>query len=138
MRRREDIHSKRRGYMRATCEYILVQAIHIHIYVCVCAMLVTLTPRINIPYAPLVRGFANCQWRERTGPSGNTGQGQKDRDDEFHRTRIYFIRQSDNTEAISLRPPWRIRFYKADSLRSRVILGECCQQLVSCINSNTL
>lgn len=118
MRRREDIHSKRRGYMRATCEYIFAQAIYrVYIYIVYIyeTSLVTLTPRINIPYAPLsCDAFADCQWRERTGPSGNTGQGQRDRD-EFHHTGIYFIRQSDNTKAISLRLPWKIRFYKADS-----------------------
>jgi len=51
--------------------------------------LVTLTLRINIPYVPHVRGFADYQWRVRAGkhpgPSGNTRQGQRDQDGFHHR-----------------------------------------------------
>lgn len=132
----EDGALARRHTFEATWIYVRDVRIYMTVRMLYAMPLVTLTPRINIPYVPHVRGFADYQWRVRTGkrpgPSGNIRQGQRDRDGFCHG--IYFIRQSDNT-ILALRLPWRIRFYKADQGDSN-IRGMCCKQLVSYINGN--
>lgn len=108
--------------------------------------LVTLTPRINIPYAPRVRGFADCQWPRRArGETSWTlrkhrARTKRPRDgfsprDLFHSS----IRQYRIPSSLSLRLPWRIRLYEADQGRFYVDIGgmSCCEQLVPYINGNT-
>lgn len=92
----EDGAPARRHTFDATWIYVRDVRIYMTVSMYV-TLLVTLTPRINIPYAPHVRGFADCQWYagKCPGPSGNIRQGQRDRDGFRHG--IYFIRQSDNT-----------------------------------------
>jgi len=114
VRRRGDIHSKRRGYMRATCAHTRARRV-------VPALLVTLTPRINIPYAPPVRGFADCQWAENVLDPPETAGKDKETETSFATGSISFVNRTMPDPAV-LRLPWRIRFYKADQRSST--LGE--------------
>lgn len=114
---REDIYSARRGYMSSTRararEYIRtavrIRVVHIHTSV-------TLTPRINIPYALFARGFADCQWRA-AGMSRTLRKHRAREDKEigtsFAAGSILFVTQTI-LDSTSLRLPWRIRFCKTD------------------------
>lgn len=59
----EDGTPERRHIFRATWIYVRDVRIYMAVHIRVVHTLVTLTPRINIPYAPFARGFADCQWR---------------------------------------------------------------------------
>lgn len=81
--------------------------------------LVTLTPRINIPYAPRVleasriaNGAARRARRNVLDPPETPGK-DKETGTGFATGSISYVNQTI-PDPNSLRLPWRIRFYKAD------------------------
>jgi len=121
-------------------------------YICTCvhtrrvvaALLVTLTPRINIPYAPPVRGFADCRCRP---PRGNvldppeTPGKDKETETSFAAGSISFVNRTMPDPAV-LRLPWRIRFHKADQRFYVTPLGGTCllarERFHACRNSRKI